>query len=133
MTYLLDVNALIGLAWSDHQFHSRLGTWLMNLDRGADLLATCAISELGLIRIIPQVAVSPVSVNEATEILQRVKATAIVPFTFFPDSLGGDKLPSWVRQPKQTTDGHLLELAKAHKAVLASCDKKIPGAFLIPV
>jgi len=41
-------------------------------------------------------------------------------------------LPQWAKSPAQTTDGHLVELAKAHSAVLATLDEGIPGAFLIP-
>ena len=41
-------------------------------------------------------------------------------------------LPSWVMNSKQVTDGHLSELARAHGAVLATMDGKIPDAFLIP-
>jgi hypothetical protein len=41
-------------------------------------------------------------------------------------------LPSWVKSPAQTTDGHLLQLAKANGAVLATLDAGIPGAYLIP-
>jgi predicted nucleic acid-binding protein len=130
--YLLDVNALIGLAWAEHQFHSRMGAWVITLDRDSDLLATCAISELGLVRIVPQLAAGSSTIKEAQETLARVKATSILPFTFIADNVGADRLPSWVRQSKQTTDGHLLELAKAHKAIFATCDQKIHGAFLIP-
>jgi hypothetical protein len=32
----------------------------------------------------------------------------------------------------QTTDGHLLELARTHQAQLATLDTGIPGALLIP-
>jgi hypothetical protein len=41
-------------------------------------------------------------------------------------------LPEWVKTPKQITDGHLLQLARANGAVLATLDRRIPGAFLIP-
>jgi hypothetical protein len=41
-------------------------------------------------------------------------------------------LPKWVKSPAQTTDGHLLQLAIANGAVLATLDEGIPGAFLIP-
>jgi len=71
-------------------------------------------------------------IPEAQSALARLKTTSIIPFAFFPDDLGAEFLPRWVTISKQTTDGHLLELAKAHKAILATCDKKIPGAFLIP-
>ena len=47
------------------------------------------------------------------------------------DDLGADGLPAWVRTPAQTTDGHLLALAQAHAARLATFDAGIPGATLI--
>jgi predicted nucleic acid-binding protein len=42
------------------------------------------------------------------------------------------RLPHWAKTGRQTTDGHLAELASAHGAVLATMDEKIPGAFVIP-
>ncbi len=132
MIYLLDVNALMGLGLTEHQFHNRVGAWIKTLDRSSNRLASCAISELGFVRIVPQIATTPISIKDVQESLARVKATSLVPFTFMTDGLGGDRLPPWVRQPKQITDGHLLELARAHGAILATCDQKIPGAFLIP-
>jgi len=132
VTYLLDVNALIGLALTEHQFHGRVGKWMLSLDRTSNRLATCATSELGMIRIVPQITAAPTTIKDAQAILARIKATSPLPFTFIADDVGGDRLPRWVRQPKQTTDGHLLELAGSHQAVLATCDGFIPGAFLIP-
>jgi hypothetical protein len=38
----------------------------------------------------------------------------------------------WVKTVKQTTDGHLAQLAKANGAILATLDRGIPGAFQIP-
>lgn len=105
---------------------------MVTLNPTSDHLASCAITELGLIRIVPQTMASTMSIREAQQVLAEVKATSIIPFTFIADDLGGNRLPAWVRQPKQTTDGHLLELARTHKAVLATCDQKIPGAFVIP-
>jgi hypothetical protein len=49
------------------------------------------------------------------------------------DDLGVESLPSWVRSPAHTTDGHLLALAQARSARLATLDEGIPGSFLIPV
>ena len=51
---------------------------------------------------------------------------------FLPDANDISNLPSWVSGPKQITEGHLLELAKAHRAALATLDAKIPGGYLIP-
>jgi len=37
-----------------------------------------------------------------------------------------------VKSSKQTTDGHLLQLAATNGAVLATLDHNIPGAYVIP-
>jgi hypothetical protein len=42
------------------------------------------------------------------------------------------QLPRWVKGPKQITDGHLLGLAKAHGAEMATLDERIPSALVIP-
>jgi hypothetical protein len=39
---------------------------------------------------------------------------------------------SWVKVPKQMTNGHFAELAKAHGAVLATLDESSVGSYLIP-
>jgi hypothetical protein len=41
-------------------------------------------------------------------------------------------LSAWVKTAKQTTDGHLAQLAKAKGAILAALDNRIPRAFQIP-
>ncbi|HEV2730208.1 MAG TPA: hypothetical protein VGV15_09255, partial [Terriglobales bacterium] len=53
-------------------------------------------------------------------------------FEFIADNLGASDLPGWVKLAKQITDGHLVELAKANGAILATLDERIPGAFAIP-
>ena len=42
------------------------------------------------------------------------------------------RLPAWVKTGRQTTGGHLAELARAHDAVLATLDERIPSGFVIP-
>jgi hypothetical protein len=50
-----------------------------------------------------------------------------------PDDLGADRLPAYSKSPNKITDGHLLELARRHGAMLVTLDAGIPGALLIPV
>jgi hypothetical protein len=64
--------------------------------------------------------------------LRRLKTTPTVNFTFITDDQDISNLPGWVRTAKETTDGHLKQLADANGAILATLDKRIPGAFLIP-
>jgi len=129
--YLLDVDALIGLTVIEHAHRPRIMAWLATLDPKRDALGSCSITELGLVRVLSLPMGANFEIPEAQSALARLKATSTIPFTFFSDELGAECLPKWVKTSKQTTDGHLLELAKAHKAVLATCDQKIPGAFLI--
>ena len=132
MIYLFDVDALIGLAVIEHAHRPRVMAWLAKLDPKRDAIGSCSITELGLARILSLPVGANFEIPEAQSALARLKATCIIPFTFLIDELGAESLPKWVKTSKQTTDGHLLELAKAHKALLATCDRKIPGAFLIP-
>ena len=128
--YLLDVNALIGLGFKEHTLHVRMDKWIRTLKGPA--LATCAITELGFVRILAQHPEYDFTVDCARERLGLLKAASGDKFGFLGDHLGADQLPSWVKQPKQTTDGHLVALAKAHGALLATFDAKIPGAFMVP-
>ena len=128
MICLLDVSALIGLGFAQHEFHERVATWVAAQE---DLsLATCSITELGFVRILPQMTASDLSVAEARALLHRLKKSQS--FRFFADDHDISHLPAWVKMPRQTSDGHLVRLARAHGATLATLDHRIPGAYLIP-
>jgi uncharacterized protein len=128
--YLLDVNALVALGFSHHEFHDRVAAWLNAQD--SPPLATCSITELGFVRVLAQVPAYGFTVLQARTLLLRLKKSKIVTFTFLADGHDISHLPAWVKTPKQTTDGHLLQLASANAAVLATLDEKIPGAYSIP-
>ena len=130
MRYLLDVNALMALGFSRHVFHDRIENWLGSMHQVE--LATCAITELGFVRILTQLPDHEITVQSAQGMLALLKAASRASFTFLVDDMGVDRLPKWVKTHKQTTDGHLAALAKAHGAILATLDGKIPGAFLVP-
>jgi hypothetical protein len=69
---------------------------------------------------------------QARSLLLQLKKSTIVTLTFVQDSHDISHLPAWVKTAKQTTDGHLLQLASANGAVLATLDEKIPRAYSIP-
>ncbi len=133
MKYLLDVNALLALAFQGHEFHGQVLTWVdaLTAKRRHELLF-CAIAEMGFVRILPQLRGHDLTVADGRDLLTALKARLRLPFSFLPDDHGADRLPDWVKTPRQTTDGHLAELAAAHGAALATLDEGIPGAFLIP-
>ena len=133
MKYLLDVNSLLALAVLHHELHSRVATWVDRLAaKGILELATCSITELGFVRVLGQAEQYGSSVTQARELLLKLKNSERISCTFIPDFNDIRYLPKWVKSPKQTTDGHLVELAKTNDAVLATLDRRIPGAFVIP-
>ena len=133
MRYLLDVNALLALVVLEHEFHTRVATWVERLDAsGLPELATCSITELGFVRVLGQAQQYGSSVAQARELLLKVKNNQGMRWTFIPDDRDISHLPRWVRTPKQTTDGHLAELSRANQAVLATLDRRVPGGFVIP-
>ena len=130
MRFLLDTNALLALGFQQHDFHSQMAGWLAAADKPT--LLTCAITELGFIRVLAQAPAYGLTVAQARDLLLRLKQNAKVPVHFLSDNQDAARLPEWVRTPKQLTDGHLLELARAHNAELATLDRGIPGALVIP-
>ena len=131
MRYLLDVNTLVALGHTSHVHHARAGRWLKGVLPTAETLATCAITELGFVRVSVQAGLQP-EVSAARLALAKLKMSSPVPFALWPDDLGADRLPKYVKRPAELTDGHLLELARTHGAQFVTLDGNIPGALLIP-
>lgn len=132
MIFLLDVNSLLALGLLEHEFHQRVAMWVDQLaKKGIPDLATCSITELGFVRVLSQAPQYRISVGKARELLLRMKAGKSIRFTFISDRHDISHLPKWVKSPKQTTDGHLAELAKANGAQLATLDERIPGTLVI--
>ena len=130
MKYLLDVNALVALGVIHHEFHGRVAAWVRA--QQFPPLATCSITELGFVRVLAQAPAYGFTVAQARTLLLRLKKANALPLTFIPDGHDVSHLPAWVKTPKQTTDGHLVQLAGANGAVLATLDERILGAYLIP-
>ncbi len=130
MRYVLDVNALVALGIFHHQFHERVNTWITSQEDARWF--TCSITELGFARVVAQTPNYGFTVQQARTLLLNLKTNSGLPFTFLADGNDISLLPAWVKTPKQTTDGHLVQLAVANGAVLATLDEGTPGAFLIP-
>jgi predicted nucleic acid-binding protein len=131
VNWLLDVNALMALAHQGHAEHPRLIRWFASQIGSGSKLGTCAITEIGFVRVSIQAGFET-NAAEAVETLEGLKKSSRIPFDFLVDPLGANRLPSWVSGAKQVTDGHLLELARECSMQLATLDKGIPQAYLIP-
>ena len=131
MRYLLDVNALVAFGHTEHQFHARIVGWAAKtVYENIPEFVTSPITELGFVRIMSQAYGA--TIVEAQSLLRGLIEFEGLDFKFIEDNLDASRLPAWVTGAKQTTDGHLLELAKANVCVLATLDARIPGAFVIP-
>jgi predicted nucleic acid-binding protein len=131
--YLLDVNALVALGFLQHEFHKRVANWVRALaSNGVPELLTCSITELGFVRVLAQAPLYGFTVSQGRSLLLRLKAENPLKLTFVSDDHDVSHLPAWVKTAKQTTDGHLAQLAKTNGAMLATLDRRIPRALLIP-
>src|SRR3954467_12440842 len=132
--YLLDVNALLAMQYQEHVHYARVNAWAARLyaerKQGTAVFATCPITELGFVRIASGKAGHSASVDSARSDLHTLKSRQKM--LFIPDGIPARRLPAWVRKSAQTTDGYLLALAKAQGGSLATLDRFIPGALLIP-
>lgn len=134
MTHLLDVNALVASAWTDHPHHLRVDRWItMIIGSGERQLATTPIVQLGFVRVSVLRNPTGITVEMASQRLIELVGFLKTQHRFLPDDLSSCRdFPAWCKNPKHTTDAHLLALAKKHGLQLATLDTGILGAFLIP-
>jgi len=134
MDYLLDVNVLVAWGWADHADHARAGQWIASVMAAkGDRILTSAIPELGFVRVSVHCSRGRITPAQAGSTLEGMILTLGASHGFLEDDCSGrEEWPSWCRGAGRTTDAHLLKLAEAHQAELATLDQGIPGAFLIP-
>jgi uncharacterized protein len=108
---LLDVNALVALAWDSHVHHARIRAWFAaNSSRG---WATCPITESGFVRVSsnPKVLPSAIGVEAAQGVLSALRAVDGHAFLVDDVSIGDADVPR-MSGHRQVTDAHLLALAR---------------------
>ena len=133
MKYLLDVNVLVAWGWSDHVAHDGTAAWIAAARDGrASRLMSSAIPQLGFVRVSVQRTGGRVTVVEAAGALAGMLRSLGSAHEFLPDDVAAEGFPDWCRLASHTTDAHLVRLAAAHDAVLATLDTRIPGAFVLP-
>lgn len=130
MRHLLDVNVLVALADEAHAHRGRVTRWYADLSP-AEVICTCATTELGLIRAMLNVGTQP-NLKSALAAFAEFKKSSRLKVEFIADDLGVEVMPAYVKTARQTTDGHLLMLAAKHGARFATLDTGVPGAWLIP-
>jgi toxin-antitoxin system PIN domain toxin len=118
---LLDVNALIALAWDSHVHHSAMQTWFRaNRKSGWE---TCPVTEIGFVRVSsnPKVLPSSISTAAACEVLVRMRAVGAHRFLPNDVSITAADFPE-IAGHRQLTDALLLTVARRHGTKLVTFD-----------
>ena len=118
MSWLLDVNLILASRWTTHPDHSAAKAWINALDK----FYTTAITELGFVRISLSAAYLA-TWDEAQETLKKLHARS--GHQFLADDVDGRAAPE--TGSKDTTDAHLVTLAKPHGMKLATLDDGLIG------
>ncbi|HJS96744.1 MAG TPA: type II toxin-antitoxin system VapC family toxin [Solirubrobacteraceae bacterium] len=121
MVALLDVNALVALAWDSHVHHAAVRSWMSASGRGG--WATCPLTESGFVRVSsnPKVLTSPIGVVAAREVLAALRAVEGHSFLTDDVSLCDNDVPL-IHGYRQVSDAHLLTLARRRGARVVTFD-----------
>ncbi len=124
MTFLLDVNVLVALAWPNHVHHVAARSWFTG--HAGSGWATCPVSESGFVRVSANPAVPHVVTPiEAMMLLERMRALA--GHRFWNDDISVVASPHVDRDRvvshRQVTDAHLVALARANGGCVATFDR----------
>lgn len=118
---LLDVNALVALAWDSHVHHIAIRRWFA--EHGERGWSTCAITESGFVRVSanPAVLPSPVTVQAARDVMSALRRAGSHRFLSNGVSITADDLPRVARH-RDVTDAVLLTVARRHGVSLVTFD-----------
>ncbi len=121
---LLDVNALVALAWDSHVHHAAMRKWFTA--NSGDGWATCPVTESGFVRVSsnPKVLPSSIAVEAARNVLSALREVDGHRFLVNDVSLNHPDLPPLVGH-RQVTDAQLLTLARRHGIHLVTFDAGI--------
>lgn len=127
MVSLLDVNVLVALVVPEHEHHEAALAWYTGETNQG--WATCAVTELGVIRVCAQLPGGAWLPERTADQLLILTADGR-PHEFWPDALS-PAVMSEVRMAetgKQLTDRYLLGLARRHSGRLVTFDRGLAAA-----
>jgi toxin-antitoxin system PIN domain toxin len=124
---LLDVNALVALAWDSHIHHGPVVAWFQAHAEGKlgpTEWYTCPVTESGFVRVSSNPRVLPVAigVSEARQVLGTLRLHEGHRFLVDDVSLTDPDVPDLVGY-RQVTDGHLITLARRQRVDLVTFDR----------
>jgi len=126
-TALLDLNILTALLWPAHEHHELAHRWFGA--RGTARWATCALTQLGVVRILSNPAFSRDALSPREAVALLVDNLAHAGHEFWSEKL---PLPAAIRSVeanlqgyRQVTDVYLMALAHRRKGVFATFDRGV--------
>lgn len=125
MTHLADVNVLLALLWPRHEGHRAAHAWFA--DEGARAWATNPLTQLGVLRLLTNPAVTQAAVSADAALSLLLDASRHQGHEFWP--LNGNLIAGMnavrIRGHRQWTDAALLRHAQEHGGVLVTFDSGV--------
>jgi toxin-antitoxin system PIN domain toxin len=125
--YLPDVNVLLALVWPRHESHDAAHAWFAK--SGHKAWATSPLTQLGVLRLLTNPAITQGAVNAAAALEAVDAATRHEGHEFWPldrnMTIGLKELAARLQGHRQWTDAVLLWQAAEHGGVLATFDSGV--------
>jgi uncharacterized protein len=117
VTVLLDANVVIALTVVDHVHHNTVKRWFERLESA---FATCAITEMALMRFLVR---SDIAANTAFDVVEALRSHHL--HEYWPDAPASDRQSMHsVVGHRQITDAYLAHLARSQfSGKLATLDR----------
>lgn len=122
---LLDINVLIALAWPNHQFHAEA---TRRLQIKGQRWCTCAITQLGFVRLSSTPAVTPAAVSPPAAAALLSEMTNDPLHTYLaklPAPSASASTFAGILGHKQVTDAYLITIARRHRVTLLTFDSRL--------
>lgn len=119
---LLDVNALVAWEHNGSPHHARFHAWAKR--EGLSNLWTCALAELGFIRVSMQVFGYTLA-QATTALVQMYKHTG-----GFVEVAPSPRLAAWATTAAHTSDAYLAQIARANGLRLATFESGIRDSLV---
>jgi toxin-antitoxin system PIN domain toxin len=121
---LLDVNALVALAWDSHVHHAAIRAWFAA--NGPSGWATCAVTESGFVRVSsnPRILPYAISPDDARGVLSALRGVDGHRFLANDVSLCDQDVPR-IAGHRQVADAQIVTLARRNDTHLLTFDAGI--------
>jgi uncharacterized protein len=127
VTFLLDTNVLLALAWENHEHNVIVTRWL----RSVKAFATCPITQGGFLRLSSNPALGFAN-GPADAFVSLDSITTDRRHEFWPDDLSfaeSEVRRDVIRSHTELTDKYLVALARRRRGSLATLDRPLVAAF----